>query len=98
VILRLLCLISVWRVGNLYTGIGLGYRGSGMVFWVGTVHKQELPGAHNGTVHLHLRYLFALGFCTLVSTCIRGVFVSGLYLVVSMSSFWALFSRVGEVS
>jgi hypothetical protein len=76
VILRL-CLFSVWRVGTLYTGIGLGYRGSGMVFWVGTVHKQELLGAHNGTVHLHLRYLFALGFSTLVSTCIRGVFVPG---------------------
>jgi hypothetical protein len=55
-----------------------------MVFRIGTVRKQELLGAHNGTVHLHLRYLFALGISTFGSTCIHGVFVSGLYLVVSV--------------
>lgn len=83
VTLLLLCHISVWRVGSLYTGIWAGheleYRKSGMVFWVGTLHKQELLWAHNGTVHLHLGYLFALGF--LLSCIQRGV-LSRLYLFV----------------
>jgi len=67
-----------------------------MVFWVGTVHKQELLWAHNGTVHLHLRYLFALGF--FLSCIQRGVLLFGLYLIVPIWCFWDPFDRVEEVS
>jgi hypothetical protein len=46
-----------------------------MVFWVGTVHKQELLWAHNGTVHLHLRYLFALGYSSSLVSSAAFVFL-----------------------